>query len=129
MKPRTVEEILLDHRPILELTNASTYSSNLKTTRLEEKWEQELEGVFGKMDKRLEQKSEEVDNISNLKRLLLQFHSKADMENTEALDMFTKSSKVVDAMISETLDRFGANIDLAQLAFSFEAEKNKFLGK
>ena len=128
MKPRTVEEILLDHRPILELANLPI-SSKLKTTRLEEKWEQEMEGAFGKMDRRLEQKYEEVDKISNLKRILLQFNSKADMENTEALDMFTKSSKVVDAMISETLDRFGANIDLAQLAFSFEAEKNKFLGK
>ena len=130
MKPRTVEEIILDHRPVIDI-NASFngISSKLKTTRLEEKWEQEMEGAFGKMDRRLEQKYEEVDKISNLKRILLQFNSKADMENTEALDMFTKSSKVVDAMISETLDRFGANIDLAQLAFSFEAEKNKFLGK
>ena len=132
MKPRTVEEILLDHRPILELTNAGIWegiSSKLKTTRLEEKWEQEMEGAFGKMDKRLEQKSKDVDNVSNLKRILLQFNSKADMENTEVLDMHTKSSKVVDAMISETLDRFGANIDLTLLAFNFEAEKNKFLGK
>ena len=129
-KPRTVEEILLDHRPIIEITNASSYSSKLKTTRLEEKWEQEMEGAFGKMDKRLEHKSKDVDNVSNLKRLLLQFNSKADMENTEALDRHTKSGKVVDAIIEQTVDRwFGANIDLAQLAFSFEAEKNKFLGK
>ena len=131
MKPRTVEEIILDHRPIIEIPNASFegISSKIKITRLEEKWEQEMEGAFGKMDKRLEQKYEEVDKISNLKRILLQFDSKADMENTEVLDMHTKSSKVVDAMITETLVRFDTNIELAQLAFSFEAEKNKFLGK
>jgi len=132
MKPRTVEEIILDHRPINEinLADIKDISSKLKTTRLEEKWEQELEGVFGKMDKRLEQKSEEVDNISNLKRLLLQFHSKAEMENPEFVRMHTKSAKVVDAILDQTLERwFGADIDLTLLAFNFEAEKNKFLGK
>ena len=82
------------------------------------------------MDKRLEQKSEEVDNISNLKRLLLQFHSKAEMENPEFVRMHTKSAKVVDAILDQTLERwFGADIDLTLLAFNFEAEKNKFLGK
>ena len=129
MKPRTVEEILLDHRPIENPFEAADFSSNLKTTRLEEKWEQELEGAFSKMDRRMKEKSEEVEKIVILKRVLLQFNSKADMENTEAIDMHTKSSKVVDAMITETLARFDANIDLAQLAFSYEAEKNKFLGK
>ena len=130
MKPRTVEEIFLDHRPLTTISNATNFNSKLKTTRLEEKWEQEMEGAFGKMDRRLEQKYEEVDKISNLKRILLQFNSKAEMENPEILRMHTKSGKVVDAILNETMDRwFGANIDLALLAFNFEAEKNKFLGK
>ena len=130
MKPRTVEEILLDHRPVLNVFEAGEFSGKIKTTRLEEKWEQEMEGAFGKMDKRLEQKSKDVDNVSNLKRLLLQFNSKASMENQELVRMHTKSASVVDAIFDQTLDRwFGANIDLARLAFQFEAEKNKFLEK
>ena len=55
--------------------------------------------------------------------------NRADIENPEAVRMITKSGKVVDAIVEKTLERLGANIDLALQAFNFEAEKSKFLGK
>ena len=51
----------------------------------------------------------------------LQFEKCSDREKL--------AGEIVDAVISQTLARFGADKELTRLAFNFEAEKSKFLGK